>query len=206
MSWMIEVSDIPSEGLAVSQDVLGSDVGLPAEDGRIRGLLQCTGQLSISDEQIARFEGTLQGRIVRECVRCLVEFEEAVACPCEVTFSRSSYPVPSPASSKKSKRGSRAKHMTHEEHEDEIDAYPIVDQKIDLMPGLREHLILAAPLNPLCREECAGLCQVCGANLNESACACYAPVTASPICGAEGASLLGRDGSRPFAKSVTRGV
>jgi uncharacterized protein len=41
------------------------------------------------------------------------------------------------------------------------------DFKIDLTPLLREELILATPLAPLCREDCAGLCPVCGEDRND---------------------------------------
>ncbi|HEV8535168.1 MAG TPA: DUF177 domain-containing protein [Candidatus Limnocylindria bacterium] len=37
---------------------------------------------------------------------------------------------------------------------------------IDLTPLLREELILATPLAPLCRPDCNGLCDVCGRDLN----------------------------------------
>ena len=33
-------------------------------------------------------------------------------------------------------------------------------------------LLVALPLKPLCREDCAGLCPQCGANLNEGPCGC----------------------------------
>ena len=40
------------------------------------------------------------------------------------------------------------------------------DFRIDLVPLLREELILATPLAPLCRPDCKGLCPVCGEDLN----------------------------------------
>lgn len=42
----------------------------------------------------------------------------------------------------------------------------------DLTDSLRECIILSLPSNPLCREDCKGLCQHCGRNLNKEACAC----------------------------------
>ncbi len=42
--------------------------------------------------------------------------------------------------------------------------------QIDLAPLTREYLILATPMQPLCRPDCQGLCSVCGANLNEETC------------------------------------
>jgi len=43
---------------------------------------------------------------------------------------------------------------------------------LDLTAEVREAIILALPSYPVCREECRGLCQVCGANLNGTGCAC----------------------------------
>jgi DUF177 domain-containing protein len=40
------------------------------------------------------------------------------------------------------------------------------DFRIDLTPLLREEVILATPLAPLCRPDCEGLCAVCGRDLN----------------------------------------
>jgi len=53
--------------------------------------------------------------------------------------------------------------------------YPIDDDVIDLAPLVRDTVVLELPAAPLCREDCAGLCPQCGANLNEGACGCVAP-------------------------------
>jgi uncharacterized protein len=45
-------------------------------------------------------------------------------------------------------------------------------KQIDLDPILREQLLLALPMNALCREDCKGLCGTCGQDLNERACGC----------------------------------
>jgi uncharacterized protein len=37
---------------------------------------------------------------------------------------------------------------------------------IDLEPLLRDEVVLALPFQPLCRDDCWGLCVECGANLN----------------------------------------
>ncbi|MBI2324444.1 MAG: DUF177 domain-containing protein [Chloroflexi bacterium] len=42
------------------------------------------------------------------------------------------------------------------------------DFRIDLTPLIREEVILAMPLKPLCRPDCRGLCPVCGTDLNVS--------------------------------------
>jgi uncharacterized protein len=37
---------------------------------------------------------------------------------------------------------------------------------MDLTEPVRQALLVALPMRPLCREDCKGLCVVCGANLN----------------------------------------
>lgn len=51
---------------------------------------------------------------------------------------------------------------------------------IDLRIGIREAVILSAPITQLCKDDCAGLCPVCGINLNEGRCSCK-PVEAGPF-------------------------
>jgi len=46
------------------------------------------------------------------------------------------------------------------------------DGNIDFAPIIREYLLLDMPRNPLCKEDCAGLCPVCGDNLNQTKCDC----------------------------------
>jgi DUF177 domain-containing protein len=52
------------------------------------------------------------------------------------------------------------------------DAFEIVGDQIDLGAMIREHILLEAPLAPLCRPDCAGLCPTCGTDLNLSTCDC----------------------------------
>ena len=44
--------------------------------------------------------------------------------------------------------------------------------QIDLAVGIREAIILSQPIMYLCREDCQGLCPVCGSNLNQKQCSC----------------------------------
>lgn len=43
---------------------------------------------------------------------------------------------------------------------------------IDLSEAVRQYSLVALPLKPLCRQDCAGLCPSCGKNLNEGPCGC----------------------------------
>src|SRR5262249_59428827 len=45
------------------------------------------------------------------------------------------------------------------------DGYALDGNLLDLEPVLRDALVLALPLAPLCRQDCPGLCVECGALL-----------------------------------------
>jgi uncharacterized protein len=55
---------------------------------------------------------------------------------------------------------------------EEGETYPILGDHIDLEPLTREAVVLALPLAPLCRPDCAGLCPTCGTDLNAGPCGC----------------------------------
>jgi uncharacterized protein len=43
---------------------------------------------------------------------------------------------------------------------------------LDLVDTIREYVVTDMPMKPLCRRECLGLCQWCGADLNSGHCDC----------------------------------
>lgn len=55
---------------------------------------------------------------------------------------------------------------------DDSEAYVIDNDQINLLPMVRENLLLAVPLGPLCREDCPGFCPHCGKDLSETPCSC----------------------------------
>ena len=50
--------------------------------------------------------------------------------------------------------------------------YGVGHEWLDLEPIVRDACILELPLAPLCRDDCKGLCPVCGANRNRETCSC----------------------------------
>lgn len=56
------------------------------------------------------------------------------------------------------------------------DAYAIENDQINLLPMVRENLLLAIPVGPLCAEDCPGLCPHCGADLKMGSCGCNVEV------------------------------
>lgn len=53
-----------------------------------------------------------------------------------------------------------------EESEDD-QMYEVQDENIDLEPMLRDAVITQLPFQPVCREDCQGLCAQCGARLED---------------------------------------
>lgn len=108
-----------------------------------------------------RLESVLEGVLVTgaadllvdaECARCLesMQWEEAVE------FSELFvYPA------------TDARGAVVEEPADEDPLPTLEDECIDLEPTLRDTVVLALPMSPLCREDCAGLCSECGVRLDD---------------------------------------
>ena len=55
---------------------------------------------------------------------------------------------------------------------DDLDTAAHDGVEVDLEPLLHEQLVLAVPINPVCRPDCKGICPSCGADLNDKPCGC----------------------------------
>ena len=58
--------------------------------------------------------------------------------------------------------------------EDDDGASFLIDahHHVELTEAVRQALVMNEPMRPLCRPDCAGLCNQCGADLNDGRCAC----------------------------------
>lgn len=56
------------------------------------------------------------------------------------------------------------------------DAYPILDNLLDLAPAARQSALLELDDERECRADCAGLCSQCGVDLNLQSCDCNTEV------------------------------
>lgn len=66
------------------------------------------------------------------------------------------------------------------------DAYLIEDGQLDLAPLIRETALLELETERLCRDDCAGLCPVCGVDRNSAECSCDTSVKDDRWAGLEG--------------------
>ena len=178
-SLSFSVKDLSPDGTRIACVVGREELQLEEKDPGIQDVLALTATIR-AEEANFLVEGELNGLLLHECVRCLEEF----ASPADVAF-RASYKDPS--SRRPNKRepdpGSRsgAGSGPGDSVREETDSYPVMEQRIELQEMLREQLILSIPMQLLCSEECQGLCQVCGQNLNVQRCGCEVVKTESPF-------------------------
>lgn len=57
------------------------------------------------------------------------------------------------------------------------DAYTIENGQLDLVPLVRETVLIELDLERVCRDECAGLCPICGLDRNTTDCGCDTTVS-----------------------------
>jgi uncharacterized protein len=100
------------------------------------------------------FRGTLQGELVGTCARCLEPALVQIEAPIAVTFVE------------RDEVGKKEK----EDLQDDI--IPFEHGVVDVGPPIRDEILLAIPMSPICRPDCAGICSTCGRNRNLTPCAC----------------------------------
>jgi len=88
--------------------------------------------------------GTASASLTGECVRCLEPITDEI----EVTFQELYV---------------YEDHALPEEEDDEVST--LQDDLVDLEPLLRDAVVLALPFQPLCEDDCPGLCPDCGVRL-----------------------------------------
>ncbi|EDY65916.1 metal-binding protein [Streptomyces pristinaespiralis ATCC 25486] len=128
-------------------DVIGVPEGAPVElDLRLESVME--GVL---------VTGTARATAEGECVRCLEPLHQEVAADFQEMFT---YPD----------ADDRGRSRTAEPADDEEDEDRLFleDGLFDLEPVLRDAVVLALPMQPVCRETCEGLCSECGVRLDEN--------------------------------------
>ena len=92
--------------------------------------------------------GSVRGRAVGECVRCLEEVVEDVDVDLQELYV---YPE-------------RARAAV-EEGDDEEEIRELDGDLVDVEPAVRDAVVPALPFRPVCSPDCPGLCSECGARL-----------------------------------------
>ncbi len=105
-------------------------------------------------------EGAAQTKLHAVCDRCGEEFDQSFDVDLSLTLT---------PETKNEKRGGD----TYQEADEGIVFFR--NEEIDLGEVVREQILLSLPMRYLCKEDCLGLCEHCGANLNLGAHHCKVP-------------------------------
>ena len=104
-----------------------------------------------------RVDGRLAGRLMIRCDRCLEPFQR------DIDAGFSFFLTIAPSLSGQSEI---------ELLENDMSVELVTDSEIRLDDIVREQIYLSLPIKCLCREDCSGLCPLCGTNLNMKKCEC----------------------------------
>jgi uncharacterized protein len=151
-----KIKDIPSEGLLAQFELpasLFADAlaGMDADLDRATGNLRA--ELSKDRDDNVFVRGDLKALVTLPCASCLGPALVKLDVPLKLTL------VP---------EGGEVAESDNPLDDADVAGYD--GETVDLAPILREQIILNLPISPRCREQCAGLCAICGQNKNERDC------------------------------------
>ncbi len=133
-----------------------NEIDLEGEAIKLKDVVKIEGELK---RGIARtdVQGKIAAEIEVECNRCLQTAEISLEFPFDAVFVT-------------------AENYTQEKEAqlkaDDLEVSVFEGDKLDLTELVREQILLNLPTQIFCREDCQGLCQKCGANLNLIDCNC----------------------------------
>ncbi|NIM19507.1 MAG: hypothetical protein GTO51_03900 [Candidatus Latescibacteria bacterium] len=102
------------------------------------------------------FQTKLHGTLSTQCHKCLQPTDFGIDTAFEVVVQR----------------GGTAKAGTDRAVEEDFVYLPIGEQEFSLDQHIYENLVVNIPMQIICREDCKGLCPICGANMNKDPCTC----------------------------------
>lgn len=120
------------------------------------GEIECRGRISRVSEGLL-LRATLEYEQSLRCMRCLETVALPAASELDLLIQIG---------------GSEAEEEERALEEQDLGMLYLAKPLLDTRPILIEQIQLAVPMKPLCKEDCAGLCSSCGADLNQGPCGC----------------------------------
>ncbi|MDI1241209.1 MAG: DUF177 domain-containing protein [bacterium] len=132
----------------------GVDLGLA--NARVGSAIRLDGK-AVKSAGVIALTGRLSGSVELDCDRCLEPVERPLDIELDLEF------VPNQRLADKA---------NVELHPDDLKRDEIDGSEIDLVDIAREQILLDLPHQFFCMDDCKGLCEKCGANLNLKVCDC----------------------------------
>ncbi len=124
------------------------ELDISDSDIHILGTINAEGKISNAGN-ILLLEAVITAKVRHACNRCLKELVTGIKAEVTEEF-----------------------YISGTEGIIEKDVYTCDSDILDITEPLREGLLLAEPMRTLCKEDCLGLCPICGADLNIGCCDC----------------------------------
>ncbi|HLM59440.1 MAG TPA: DUF177 domain-containing protein, partial [Pyrinomonadaceae bacterium] len=147
---IVDLTTIKDRETAFDFSLEPSDIDLESESERLTGVVKVAGKVKKGIVQ-ADVAGKIATAVEMECNRCLSPVEKSLDFEFNAAFI-------TPENYTQEKEA--------ELKTDDLEVSIFEGDKLDLTELVREQILLNLPLQVLCREDCQGLCQKCGANLN----------------------------------------
>ena len=151
-SLTIDVSDLVGHPEAVRNFAGDHPVSLRLGDAVVKGPMHVEGSARGTIHGVlAEFTAAATAHLT--CVRCLTEWEAVIEAEGSQHFGKAP----------------------------DEDGYAIEEGRIDISGPATDEMALAMPAAPLCRENCKGLCPICGTDLNSDPCDGHGEEADSPF-------------------------
>ena len=152
----IELDKLEEQGGKFAQVYEANE--LPLEDAEVRLVepAEVRGRIRRAGKEV-ELQGKLHTKLEAVCGRCLQPVELPITTEFKERFVRTV---------------SWAAEEQHELQAEDLNIAVFDGEGIELDDLVREELLLALPVNVLCREDCKGLCPVCGSDRNLRDCQC----------------------------------
>jgi DUF177 domain-containing protein len=152
----IELDKLEEQGGKFAEVYEADELPLDEPDIRIVEPAEISGRVRRDGKEV-ELRGRLQTKLEVVCGRCLKPVELPLATDFKERFVRAV---------------SWAAEEQHELAAEDLELAVFDGEGIELDDLVREELLLAVPVNVLCREDCQGLCPTCGIDRNVSNCDC----------------------------------
>jgi uncharacterized protein len=152
----IELDKLEEEGGKFARVYEADELPLDEPDIRLVEPAAVSGRIQRAGREV-ELRGRLQTKLEVVCGRCLKPVELPLATEFKERFVRAV---------------SWAAEEQHELQAEDLDLAVFDGEGIEIDDLVREELLLAVPVNVLCREDCRGLCSVCGIDKNLGDCQC----------------------------------
>jgi uncharacterized protein len=159
--YTLKLDEIPEEGLDLKwqeerASLLAYLSGLSKIDFDFESPLQSEVKIKKAGRSVF-ITGKVQTTLRLQCVRCLKEFSYPLSSIFELTL----HPLKEAPSEEEIELGG-----------EEMESSFFKGEEIHLSEVACEQIFLEIPYQPICREDCKGLCPICGKELNLSPCEC----------------------------------